>query len=266
MTPSWYDVLDVDSTATDDAIRAAWRSAIADLDPTDRRFRLRNQAAEVLLDPHQRAAYDAELAAQMPEPEPEPEVATTVDLLKQPAEPATEAPTTKDLQRAPHSRRVVPGWLLAGVAVLTAAALGVAGWLWFGGTDESVETATRAAQSAAETAIVPILSYDANNLDEGQAAAQSYMTTDYQEKYDQLFAVIRENAPTTETVVTAQVLVSGIVRSGTNRVDVLIFVDRPTTDKLQKTPEVYKDQVTVTMEKVGNDWLVDDLTTSPAGG
>ncbi len=54
--PNWYDVLDVEPTAGTDEIRAAWRSAIADLTPADRRFRLYNQAAEVLLDDEQRAA------------------------------------------------------------------------------------------------------------------------------------------------------------------------------------------------------------------
>jgi Mce-associated membrane protein len=58
LTANWYDVLDVDPTATADEIRTAWRSAVAELDPIDRRFRLYNRAAEVLLDPAQRAAYD----------------------------------------------------------------------------------------------------------------------------------------------------------------------------------------------------------------
>ena len=64
MTPSWYDVLDVDESATPAEIRTAWKAAIADLDPGDRRFRLANQAAEVLLDPDKRAAHDAQLAAE----------------------------------------------------------------------------------------------------------------------------------------------------------------------------------------------------------
>ena len=42
-------------------IRAAWKTAIADLDPGDRRFRALNEAAEVLLDKDRRAAYDASL-------------------------------------------------------------------------------------------------------------------------------------------------------------------------------------------------------------
>jgi Mce-associated membrane protein len=53
-----YDVLDVDPASSPEVIRAAWRAAVADLDPTDRRFRVYNQAAEVLLDPERRSAYD----------------------------------------------------------------------------------------------------------------------------------------------------------------------------------------------------------------
>ncbi len=63
-TPSWYDVLDVAPDASEKEIRAAWKSAIADLDPSDRRFRVLNQAAEVLLDRKARKVYDAELATE----------------------------------------------------------------------------------------------------------------------------------------------------------------------------------------------------------
>ena len=61
MTPTWYDLLGVEPDASEDEIRAAWKAAIADLDPGDRRFRTLNEAAEVLLDPDRRAAYDATL-------------------------------------------------------------------------------------------------------------------------------------------------------------------------------------------------------------
>ena len=66
MNPSLYDLLNVDESATTDEIRASWKAAIADLDPTDRRFRAYNQAAETLLDPERRREYDAELAAAEP--------------------------------------------------------------------------------------------------------------------------------------------------------------------------------------------------------
>lgn len=61
MSVSLYDLLDIDRDATPAEIRTAWKAAIADLDPTDRRFRAYNDAAAVLLDERKRAAYDAEL-------------------------------------------------------------------------------------------------------------------------------------------------------------------------------------------------------------
>jgi len=246
MNASWYDVLDVPSTASGDEIRTAWRRAVADLDPTDRRFRVFNQAAEVLLDPNERAAYDAELAAEQGAVTPEAESSV------EPVETATG--------RAPW---LVPGWLLIGLAGLVAAALVIAGVLVSKPSDASVEDDTQAAQAAAERAIVPLLSYDAKHLDQSAAAAQPFMTDNEQEQYDKLFAVVRQNAPATGTVIRAKYLASGIVRSGTDRVDVLVFVDQATRNKQHpKVPVVYKNQVTVTMAKVGGQWPVDDLTTN----
>ena len=43
--------------------------------------------------------------------------------------------------------------------------------------------------------------------------------------------MIKENAPRTRTVVTTQVADSGVIRSGEDRVDALLFVNRPTTNK-----------------------------------
>lgn len=255
MTPSWYDVLDVDATATSDEIRAAWRSGIADLEPGSRRFQTLNQAAEVLLDERRRAAYDAELAAEAPEPAEQAEQAG----------PAKQtAPTGASKASTTTARRSVPSWLLALLGVLAAAGLAAALLAWRSEAGESVDDAARAAQAAAEQAIVPVLSYDHQTLEADQKRAVAYLTGDYREDYDQLFGVIADNAPSTETTVTAEVVASGIVRSGEERVDVLVFVDRPTVNKLSPQPITYKDQVTVTMQKVGEDWLIDNLVTSPA--
>jgi Mce-associated membrane protein len=136
-TPSWYDVLGVAPDASADEVRAAWRAAIADLDPTDQRFASRNRAAEVLLDPDRRAAYDAERAARAPadvdgrEAEPaepaaaEEEPAEPVAAEEEPAEPVAAEPGG-----AARPRTVVPAWLLAGLAVATLVVAGVALWLW----------------------------------------------------------------------------------------------------------------------------------------
>lgn len=158
------------------------------------------------------------------------------------------------------------GRLLIATAVVTLAVLAATIYFATQPSDTAIANSTREAQSAAERAVVPILSYDYQDLEGDQAEAQSFMTSDYREDYDKLFEVLKQNAPATETVVETEVIASSIVRSAseTDRVEILLFVNRPTTNKANKEPLVYKDQVTVTMEKVGEDWLVDSLKTSPA--
>jgi Mce-associated membrane protein len=88
------------------------------------------------------------------------------------------------------------------------------------------------------------------------------MTTRYRDKaYRPLFATIEKNAPSTRTVVTTKVVESAIVRAQQDRVQVLVLVDRPTTNAKQTTPVTYEDHVTVTMERSGGEWLVDDMST-----
>jgi Mce-associated membrane protein len=271
---SWYDLLDVAPDASDAEIRTAWRARVADLDPTDRTFRVYNQAAEVLLDPQRRAAYDAQQQAEQEAEWAAAERPADRSIAAEPiaAEPIAAEPTgatpggATAIEHPPATsspRWVVPTWLLAAVAALTAVA--VAASLFIATTrpsDAAVRESTRAAQSAAERAIGPVLSYDYRRLDQDEKAAESYMTASYRRKYDQLFEVIKENAPRTRTVVTTEVADSGVIRAGEDRVDVLIFVNRPTTNKQTRRPQVYKDQVTARMQKVGNDWLVDCLLTS----
>ena len=245
--PSWYDLLDVSPDASSDEIRAAWRAAIADLDPTDRRFAALNQAAEVLLDPKRRAAYDAELAPAEPEPAP----------------PAPPADPHADRPAATPGRRAVPAWLLVALAVAVLVVAGAATYVYIAEpSDRAVEDATSAAQSTAERAVVPILSYDAKNLDESRASAEQYLTGDYRKEYDQLFdGIIKQNAPSTGTVLKAELVRSSIVRANDDRVQVFALVNQTRTNNREKTPTVYKNWVTITMEKVDGDWLVAGMDT-----
>ena len=282
--PNWYDVLDVDPTATTDEIRDSWRASIADLTPADRRFRLYNQAAEVLLDPERRAAHDAELAREdhhdvLPAPAPvgEPPAAAQrrsrrealaglPAALGQAVRSRREARATRPAGAGEGSARgwVAPTWLLVGLGLLTVLSLALTGYLWSQPSEAAVAESASSARNAAERAVVTVLSYDYETLEEDQEAAHEVITSDYREDYDELFAVIEENAPSTRTVVDVDVLASSIVRAGEDRTEVLLFVDRPTTNKVTKEPVVYKDQVTVTMQRVDGEWLVDDVETSPA--
>lgn len=247
--PSWYDVLGVEPDADTQRIRTAWRSAIADLDPTDPRFGALNRAAEVLLDADRRAAYDAELGVHA---EPDPV-----------ADPEPEPMADPDRGPVPAGRRPVPGWLLVGLGVLTLLVAGAAAVVAATvPSDRAVEDASARARAAAERAIVPVLSYDGGRLEESRAAAQAHLTGDYRREYDRFFeGVISANAPSTGTVVAAQVVRSGLVRVEADRAQVFVLVDQTRTNKAKRKPVVYRNWVTVTMEKVDGDWLVAGLET-----
>ncbi|WP_298510673.1 DnaJ domain-containing protein [uncultured Nocardioides sp.] len=249
--PTWYDLLGVEVDAGADEIRTAWKSAIADLDPGDRRFRVLNEAAEALLDPARRAAYDDTL---------EPTVAEVRGA------PAASLEASQAEAAVPtRARRPVPAWLLAALAVLVALLVAAAGYLATQPSDAAIADGTGEAQGAAEQAVTTILSYDYRHLDQDQAASGELMTPAYRKKYDALFSQIAANAPDLKAVVTAQVVASGIVRSGEDRVQVQIFVNRPTLRKDLTEPQVYRDQVVLTMERSGDQWLVDDMDTNNLG-
>lgn len=279
--PTWYDLLDVEPSASTDEIRAAWKSAVADLDPTDRRFQRLSEAASVLLDDRRRADYDATLPSTtvssaeirpLPEelprgaaassvgdlPVAEPGISdiepASVEVEHDPAIPATS-------ERSWPSVRPVAGWLLALLAVLALVLVALAAFAWTRPDPKAIESDADAGRAAAERAVVPVLSYDYRTLDQGQKQAESWLSASYREKYDKLFATIKQNAPATQSVVTTKVVESAIVRAGEDRVEVLVLVDRPTTNKKQTTPITYEDHVTVTMEKTDGGWLVADMTT-----
>ena len=213
--PSWYDLLGVDPAASADKVRAAWRAAIADLDPTDRRFRGLQPGCGGAPRPASAGRRTTRSCAQPSAPHDEP---------RTPGRPQREQP---DRRPPPRPRPGAPGRAAgscrAGCCVASRCSPRIAGgrpasWPHHSPRTPRSQESTRDAQSAAERAIVPILSYDAAAPRRDQQAAESYLTADYRKKYDQLFEVIKQNAPRTKTVVTAEVVASGVVRSGDDRV------------------------------------------------
>lgn len=260
--PHWYDVLDVEPTASTEEIRDAWRAAIADLTPADRRFRLYNEAAEVLLDDQRRAAYDATLAAEHTAETAEPELPHEPE--PEPVPAPTPAAATGD--RAPRTLPAVSTGLLAGLAVLTVLAVALAGWLFTQPSSGAVDDATASARAAAEQAVVPVLSYDYRDLEAGRERARDYLTTGYREDYDQLYdGLVTGNAGSTKTVVAAEFVASAVVRGGEDRAEVLVFVNQATTNAQSTQPVVYRNQVRMQMERVDGEWLVDCMVTQPGG-
>jgi Mce-associated membrane protein len=284
-TPSWYDLLGVEPDASADEIRAAWKAGIAELEPTDRRFRVLNQAAEVLLDQDSRSDYDQALTSEASAASEGVEPAVVEEVAQRPSRDPSEA---RRLRRSrsdrletlatdagtqpPAAERgpfVVPAWLLAGLALATLVFAGLS--IWQVGQDdpsgssssqELTPSDARDAQVAAERAAVAILAYDYRDLEGSRDEAVTYMTDDYLAKYDQLFDVLEQNAPNTKTIVRAELVASAVGLIGDDRVQVLVFVNRPTLNAELTEPEIYKDQATLTMLEVDGEWLVDDMTTT----
>ncbi|GAB4009712.1 J domain-containing protein [Nocardioides ultimimeridianus] len=186
MSPNLYDLLDVEESASADEVRAAWKAAIADLEPSDRRFRAFNDAAGVLLDPAKRSAYDEELATARatevddePEHEPEHEPASVEpvpDPVTEPLSPvavsvdevdeADDADAPAEANQSGPAEAVdvsdtapaAPGpalWALAVAGVVALAAVILAVWvLTRPGVDDSADQKTGAAAVAADPSAV----------------------------------------------------------------------------------------------------------------
>jgi len=267
VTPSLYDLLNVDPSASTEEIRAAWKAAIADLDPTDRRFRAYNQAAETLLDPERRRAYDAETDLEEPdepeteigagpEPEPEPE--------PQP-EPEPE-PEPEPVERAgSEAARTVPlrTLVVAGVVALVAIAGTV--WIWqqpgaSGDVDryQTRETAAHRAEEVAREAAGPVLSYDYRHLEDDVARATPYLTDDYADKYGALLEELTPQAEQNELVVAAEPIATGIIRSGDDRAEILVFVNQDSS-RGGSANDTLKMWVTMSLVSEGDGWLVDEM-------
>lgn len=283
--PTWYDVLGVERDASAEQVRTAWRQATDRAEPGSTQFRSANQAAETLLDPARRAAYDATLAPQTDDRDaPEHDVAQDLD-------PGREEEQVEDRETPPPAsrswverRRERPGdapvgrltrllgslplWVMALLVLLTVAVGALVIWLGTVVAAQAAEADARVqAPVAAEQAAVAMLSYDHRQLAEDRARAEGYLTGDFKEEFLKNFALLEEQddgspglAVQTKTVTTAQVQDSGVmgVDDDGRTVRVLLFVNQ-TSEKQGQDPQVFLNRVAMTMTKQGERWLVSDL-------
>ncbi len=268
MSPSLYDLLNVDESASTEEIRAAWKAAIADLDPTDRRFRAFNQAAETLLDPERRRAYDAGLADTEPA-EVEPEVTPEPEPEEEPG-PEPEPEDEPEPAFTESEPRSVSGRMLAAAGALALAAVAGTVWIWTqpgasGDTDQYQEREEAAQQAAAvaEEAVDSVLSYDYRRLEDDVARATPYLTDDYAAEYRSLIEELGPQAESAKLVVEGSAIATGIIRSGDDRAEILVFVNQEST-RAGTENEPLRMWVTMTMVSDGDGWLIDKMKVDTA--
>lgn len=287
--PTWYDVLGVDPGATGEEITTAWRSATERIDPqSDRaRFRSCNQAADVLLDPQRRAAYDATLPPERSQPETlEPQTLvqaevvvagptrTGVDLAKRP--PATspgleEQSTQLGYSRSRPTREVASRGLVAATAVLALLAVAALSCAVIFAVkvrqDNAVSAARDDAPAAAERAAASVFSYDYRTLPADRKRASKLLTDSYRKKYLETFATLERAkdgqpgvAVASKTTVKATVLGSGVidVDAEADVARVLVYANQVST-RPGAQPQVFQNRVAMTMVRAGDRWLVDGV-------
>jgi len=278
--PTWYDLLGVSPDASSDEVKAAWRSATDRFEPGSGggQFQMFNQAADVLLDPERRAAYDRSLAAQAepPPPQPEREPAPSGSSHPSTADPKAERRAARERRRAERAEKRAAGTaepaspraglVVGGLALLLVLALALAGY--FGlqvRKDARVADAREQAPAAAERAAKAVLSYDYEQLDADEKRAKSFLTPSYSKEFEKTFGLLRENkdgsagaAVQTKAKVSSSVVGSGVVDAEDGVVRVLLYVNQ-VSRKAGADPQVFQNRVTLTMEKSGEKWLVDDL-------
>lgn len=289
--PTWYDILGVGRDASPDEIKAAWRAATDKFEPGQgsSQFRLFNEAADVLLDPDRRAAYDAELAGEpggvslakeapeAPAEEAPPEEGVEEGVEEEPAEeePAEEPAPAGGPEPATTSTGLlaalgrIPVLALAILGVLAVASVVLAVVLAVQ-VQHRVDTAEAGpdASASAERALKQVLSYDYRHMEADRDRAARFLTPAYRKTYLKNFNDLLIAGPDggpgpavkTKAVVTADVLDTGVVDAERDRVRVVAFVNQSST-KGDASPTILQNRLVVTMVHRGDDWLIDKITS-----
>ncbi|WP_182379156.1 hypothetical protein [Nocardioides sp. WS12] len=298
MSVNNYDLLNVDESATADEIRAAWKVAIADLDPSDRRFRAYNDAAGVLLDEEKRASYDAGLAEARAEAEAEVEAEVEPDaVVEEPAAPAAatnekaEPADTSEKADKPDEPAVEPRTpsdgprkaTLIGVGVAAALAVVLAIWTFtlagvradespqdIAERSQAQDKATLAVESAAEQMVTPVLSYNHKTMAEDLERLKGFLTTKMADKQSAAWPELTKEAQAQEIVVEATPTGTALTRVDPDgkRATVVVFIDQY-VEKKANEPFVLHMWATMSLVREGGDggrWLLDDLCTDDSCG
>lgn len=244
MSANWYDVLGVERTASAEGIRAAWKDSIADLEPADRRFKVYNEAAGVLLDVDRRAAYDDTL---------EPEESDGNESRADDARESVAGPV--------RSGPAVATWLLIALLVAVVAAAGGAAWLHHDNDRPDSESNISAARTAAEDSVPQVLTYDYRYPDRDHDRAMRLVTGDFRTEYDAIWNdAILPNLEKTKATAVSTALGSGAVRASENgeRVEVVVVLQSRTTNR-NVSSSLPPLPMTVQMVERNGQWLIADL-------
>lgn len=125
---------------------------------------------------------------------------------------------------------------------------------------EALDSALTDAPARAEKAAAALLSYSHTSIDEDISRATPFLTADYSEDYESTMRdVVAGPAKQTKATVTAEVLSTAVVDAGSERTDVLVFVNQETESTNSDEPRTALNRAILTMVKRDGAWVVSNL-------
>jgi Mce-associated membrane protein len=159
------------------------------------------------------------------------------------------------------SRAAVPKY----AALVLAAVLVVALAVTVGVLARSVQAGSRrqaaaaAATRAARTGVPVVLSYSYTSLGTDLARAQTRLTGDFGQQYQQVAAsVVAPTATKNHVTTTATLAGSSVLSASGSTVRLLLFVDQ-STKSTDKADVINTSRLEATLRRVGHAWLISDL-------
>ncbi|MEJ3746535.1 hypothetical protein WEI85_27740 [Actinomycetes bacterium KLBMP 9797] len=148
--------------------------------------------------------------------------------------------------------KMVP--VLVGVAVLAAVVAGVA---WWGHHRADQRTAAvRQSLAAAPAAAKAIFSYDYRTFDTSVANGRLFVTGGFADEYAKTTAALKGTATKEQAVVLAEVSASGVVSAGTDKVELLLYLNQYRRNVNTSGEKVDQNRVVLTMVPVDGEWMV----------
>ena len=142
-------------------------------------------------------------------------------------------------------------------ALLVTVALGAAGWHEHDQARQR-DAAVRQSLAAATAAAQAIFSYDYRSFDTSVANARTFVTGKFADEYAQTTAALKPNAVSEQAVVRAAVSASGVVSAGSDRVELLLYLNQYRRNTNVTGEKVDQNRVVLTMVDVDGTWKVSD--------
>lgn len=162
-----------------------------------------------------------------------------------------------------HALRSVSPRLVLGVwsLVIVLLATGVGRLWWLDRRHDETEAARTEATAVVKQHLGTILSYRTASVEKDLAAAERHLTGRFEEDFSQLARTVVAPASKQDGVSTqAKVVVSSVVSASSTDVVALVYVSHTTKGKTLSEPKVTPSRLRVTLSRVGDRWLVSDLT------